>query len=113
MGPLWWVSLPGSHPRQGDRKSTRLNSSHRCISYAAFCLKKRRSTREIAGPSRVEGHAHSVQVAGTHAQPLLTSRNSGTNATGTRGVVVLSAFFFKRHTSPRTPHLFPSPRSCG
>src|SRR5437763_5351840 len=25
----------------GDRKSTRLNSSHRCISYAVFCLKKK------------------------------------------------------------------------
>src|SRR5437764_11375887 len=40
-------SLPVLHPfeiahRQGflDRKSTRLNSSHRCISYAVFCLKK-------------------------------------------------------------------------
>src|SRR5437762_10222959 len=28
-------------PRQ-DRKSTRLNSSHRCISYAVFCLKKKK-----------------------------------------------------------------------
>src|SRR5436189_4456719 len=27
-----------------DRKSTRLNSSHRCISYAVFCLKKKMST---------------------------------------------------------------------
>src|SRR5437879_10697423 len=26
---------------EGDRKSTRLNSSHRCISYAVFCLKKK------------------------------------------------------------------------
>src|SRR5438094_7499997 len=26
----------------GDRKSTRLNSSHRTISYAVFCLKKKR-----------------------------------------------------------------------
>src|SRR5437763_13495446 len=26
----------------GDRKSTRLNSSHRCISYAVFCLKKKK-----------------------------------------------------------------------
>src|SRR5437764_4820116 len=26
---------------QEDRKSTRLNSSHRCISYAVFCLKKK------------------------------------------------------------------------
>src|SRR5437764_9001977 len=27
-----------------DRKSTRLNSSHRCISYAVFCLKKKNNT---------------------------------------------------------------------
>src|SRR5437763_12580081 len=28
--------------QQRDRKSTRLNSSHRCISYAVFCLKKKK-----------------------------------------------------------------------
>src|SRR5437867_10463257 len=28
----------------GDRKSTRLNSSHRTISYAVFCLKKKTNT---------------------------------------------------------------------
>src|SRR5437879_2029355 len=28
--------------RIADRKSTRLNSSHRCISYAVFCLKKKK-----------------------------------------------------------------------
>src|SRR2546422_7145525 len=28
--------------RQGDRKSTRLNSSHGYISYAVFCLKKKK-----------------------------------------------------------------------
>src|SRR3712207_8877578 len=28
--------------KYGDRKSTRLNSSHANISYAAFCLKKKR-----------------------------------------------------------------------
>src|SRR5207248_9442439 len=28
----------------GDRKSTRLNSSHRTISYAVFCLKKNMTT---------------------------------------------------------------------
>src|SRR5437763_2828658 len=27
----------------GERKSTRLNSSHRCISYAVFCLKKKKT----------------------------------------------------------------------
>src|SRR5437763_2943256 len=29
--------------RKQDRKSTRLNSSHRCISYAVFCLKKKKN----------------------------------------------------------------------
>src|SRR5437762_10346063 len=33
-----------------DRKSTRLNSSHRCISYAVFCLKKKK--RPTASPRR-------------------------------------------------------------
>src|SRR5438132_8156137 len=28
--------------REGDRKSTRLNSSHTVISYAVFCLKKKK-----------------------------------------------------------------------
>src|SRR5437667_7384293 len=31
---------------QGDRKSTRLNSSHITISYAVFCLKKKKKTRQ-------------------------------------------------------------------
>src|SRR3712207_8180932 len=31
-------------PRAEDRKSTRLNSSHANISYAVFCLKKKKST---------------------------------------------------------------------
>src|SRR2546426_5723750 len=29
--------------REGDRKSTRLNSSHLVISYAVFCLKKKKN----------------------------------------------------------------------
>src|SRR5689334_24789577 len=31
-----------SAPEVRDRKSTRLNSSHSCISYAVFCLKKKK-----------------------------------------------------------------------
>src|SRR5206468_11730825 len=33
---------PPADPRAGDRKSTRLNSSHDQISYAVFCLKKKK-----------------------------------------------------------------------
>ena len=56
---LWWPDLP---PRptvddlearlkrreafSADRKSTRLNSSHRCISYAVFCLKKKKKNKK-------------------------------------------------------------------
>src|SRR3712207_7230991 len=36
------ITEPGSLPG-GDRKSTRLNSSHANISYAVFCLKKKTS----------------------------------------------------------------------
>src|SRR5688572_31483636 len=34
--------------READRKSTRLNSSHSQISYAVFCLKKKKLPRESA-----------------------------------------------------------------
>src|SRR3712207_7279776 len=41
---LHWASLSPGFLRipQQDRKSTRLNSSHANISYAVFCLKKKR-----------------------------------------------------------------------
>src|SRR2546427_9559706 len=34
------------HDKMGDRKSTRLNSSHSQISYAVFCLKKKKKRNE-------------------------------------------------------------------
>src|SRR6266581_5118662 len=46
-----------SSPRRPDRKSTRLNSSHPSISYAVFCLKKKKHP----APSRV-GRARVQQV---------------------------------------------------
>src|SRR5215204_7285278 len=39
---------PGCRPAgavRSDRKSTRLNSSHTVISYAVFCLKKKKQTK--------------------------------------------------------------------
>src|SRR2546422_3201083 len=45
---LLWGTLVGldlvSVPQMIDRKSTRLNSSHGYISYAVFCLKKKKHT---------------------------------------------------------------------
>src|SRR3712207_7757170 len=34
--------------REEDRKSTRLNSSHANISYAVFCLKKKKNKRQLS-----------------------------------------------------------------
>src|SRR2546426_1714279 len=34
--------VPAGHAHRADRKSTRLNSSHLVISYAVFCLKKKK-----------------------------------------------------------------------
>src|SRR5690606_3842000 len=47
---LWWHEVvdrqPAEHtPEPQDRKSTRLNSSHVKISYAVFCLKKKKAWR--------------------------------------------------------------------
>src|SRR3989449_7710029 len=41
--------------RSGDRKSTRLNSSHGYISYAVFCLKKKRQQHLMALESDTKG----------------------------------------------------------
>src|SRR3989454_7786316 len=38
----------GTDQAQADRKSTRLNSSHLVISYAVFCLKKKKKTTPYA-----------------------------------------------------------------
>src|SRR5258708_24359882 len=45
-GRVRWVS---GAPGKPDRKSTRLNSSHQIISYAVFCLKKKKTLVERKG----------------------------------------------------------------
>src|SRR5437764_11042296 len=42
VGALLFALTRSSPREERDRKSTRLNSSHRCISYAVFCLKKKK-----------------------------------------------------------------------
>src|SRR2546430_5799606 len=53
-------------PCARDRKSTRLNSSHSQISYAVFCLKK----KKIVG----QEHLLAVEVVPDPAQPLADRR---------------------------------------
>src|SRR3712207_7607027 len=49
----WFPRVYFAQPDKGlDRKSTRLNSSHANISYAVFCLKKKKT--------QVTGHEHKI-----------------------------------------------------
>src|SRR2546427_6259039 len=51
INPLGYVPFlvldDGDTLHEGDRKSTRLNSSHSQISYAVFCLKKKKKINNI------------------------------------------------------------------
>src|SRR3712207_7674830 len=51
-----WSVLVGHRPGRRlrrDRKSTRLNSSHANISYAVFCLKKKKTTHYTSTPQTI------------------------------------------------------------
>src|SRR5256885_6615730 len=47
---LEWIAWPAQRASDADRKSTRLNSSHLVISYAVFCLKKKKPTSIVFPP---------------------------------------------------------------
>src|SRR2546430_12585462 len=47
---------------EGDRKSTRLNSSHSQISYAVFCLKKKTEPRRSGRTADSNGPLHAAHV---------------------------------------------------
>src|SRR5207247_5554199 len=58
---------PAARGRRLDRKSTRLNSSHEWISYAVFCLKKKRTVHLY---SPVVASVSSAVVVRTKAAPV-------------------------------------------
>src|SRR5437763_13377343 len=53
---------PHDERQRKDRKSTRLNSSHRCISYAVFCLKKKSKERESIEEAKCWTFEHQAEV---------------------------------------------------
>src|SRR2546430_11557609 len=60
--------------RRLDRKSTRLNSSHSQISYAVFCLKKKKHSRQAQNPRTLHHqslvHPATVPHCATSPPPL-------------------------------------------
>src|SRR2546430_1520554 len=86
------------HPR--DRKSTRLNSSHSQISYAVFCLKKKKVSRHDRWSTSQHG-----QVAVTHASPRSSACPPVIRTPHSR------IFFFLMIRRPPRSTLFPTRRS--
>src|SRR5207248_6523491 len=68
---------PGAPGQAGDRKSTRLNSSHRTISYAVFCLKKKKmKTVSKLGENQME-----ICGITMHRQISLTTQQDADSST--------------------------------
>src|SRR2546429_4469758 len=65
-----WVGLTESDARESDRESTRLNSSHGYISYAVFCLKKKKclipSRRVVQNNRRIQ-----TRIVRMHPDPVV------------------------------------------
>src|SRR5256885_11900835 len=57
--------LQRAHALAGDRKSTRLNSSHLVISYAVFCLKKKKNTITPMQPTDRHTIAVTAHISGS------------------------------------------------
>src|SRR5437764_5925890 len=62
---------PAPLPAGRDRKSTRLNSSHRCISYAVFCLKKKKK----ADPRQLSRDAQGCRSARENYRSLAREKH--------------------------------------
>src|SRR2546426_8652116 len=61
-GRLDRPARPPAQPERRDRKSTRLNSSHLVISYAVFCLKKKKITQNKAQRTSKTSHHTSTSL---------------------------------------------------
>src|SRR3990170_1752877 len=88
---------------QGDRKSTRLNSSHQIISYAVFCLKKNKQPLDggrIGQPSDLDGLA-------VYFMSDLSRFTTG-QVVAVDGGLTICFFFLKIGPPPKSPP-FPSP----
>src|SRR2546426_3490012 len=64
------------HAEAGDRKSTRLNSSHLVISYAVFCLKKKKQKSSLHGRLRILDRDCDADHDASQNQYLLVCRTS-------------------------------------
>src|ERR1039457_5086076 len=91
----------------GDRKSTRLNSSHLVISYAVFCLKKKTKTNDD-NRCHVEHASVSRYSIGTYTYVVCEfHRTRGYRLASVMSLCLFSFFFFLMIRRPPKSTLFP------
>src|SRR6516162_1874444 len=99
----------GPSPRRRERKSTRLNSSHLVISYAVFCLKKKKL--RVSGPR--SGEDDFGELTQGLARPLLLHTPAVSRVEELRYLRMrwreVALFFFLIIPQPPPSTLFPSP----
>src|ERR1022692_2684899 len=83
---------------RSDRKSTRLNSSHLVISYAVFCLKKKKKHNAVpfsseAHPSELQSPRNRAGVISSSLCPYLWMR------VGNAAALSICSFFFFNDTA--------------
>src|SRR5205807_6882453 len=92
-GPEARSSLHGSlnqmRPRESDRKSTRLNSSHLVISYAVFCLKKKKKNKQTKHTTTVNKDQNITSCIHTKHY-FKATKNSRTRIPSTPSSIYLS-----------------------
>src|SRR5256885_10401840 len=73
-GPLRLQTLESAFTPTTDRKSTRLNSSHLVISYAVFCLKKKKKTNytNLTSQNRISSNLHMTHVVIPYQSTLVS-----------------------------------------
>src|SRR6202011_5931579 len=89
-----------------DRKSTRLNSSHRCISYAVFCLKKKHTARKTSFASTRRSPCQDNSLRHTHRTSTTLWRTSAFCCFVVSDRIALF-FFFLNNRGP--PEISPLP----
>src|SRR5438876_94385 len=87
----------------GDRKSTRLNSSHPSISYAVFCLKKKIMRASMLENIRLD-YVRTARAEWLRERTLVLSLV-------VRHALIPVVFFFAWYVAHRYPHSFPTRRS--
>src|ERR1039457_4312302 len=90
----------------GDRKSTRLNSSHLVISYAVFCFKK---NKEPTGQPLRASRARSAHALLAVARARRCGHQVRARCSGRLRVVVCFLFFFFFQARPPPPPPPPPP----